>query len=118
MSELEMIQDLKLVPSSDDTFGHRRAITFDKLIQEHRALTTAIKEMENDKKKLGDKIMNWLADTDTKTVMSQGHRVTLVQGSHSTLDKQKLVEAGVLPSVIVACTKTTDYVFVKITEGK
>lgn len=118
MSELEAVKDLNIIPDSEAVFGGRRAITFNKMIQEQLELANTIKEMEAEKHKLADKIMSWLADHDTKTVMSQGHRVTLVQGSHSTLSKEKLLEAGVAASTIVACTKTTDYAFVKITAAK
>lgn len=117
MSELEAVQELNLTPESKAVFG-RKAIAFDTLVKELKAITTAISEMEADKHKLSDKIMNLLADHDTKTIMSQGRRVTLVQGSHSTIDRIKLIENGVAPSVILASTKTTDYAFVKITERK
>lgn len=117
-SELEATQELNLIPDSETVFGRKRRIVFDNLIGEHVALANHIKQLEAEKKKLSEKIQSWLADHDTKTVMSQGHRVTLAQGSSSHLSKEKLIDAGVPASVIVKATTVREYVYVLVTAPK
>lgn len=118
MTELEAAQQLNIVPDSETVFGAKRGHSFDRLIGEYVALNNHIKQLEQEKRKFSDKIQSWLADNDTKTVMSLGHRVTLSQGSSSHLSKEKLAEAGVPLSTILAATKTTEYVYVLVTPPK
>lgn len=118
MTELEATQELNLIPDSETVFGPKRRKQFDNLIGEHVALANHIKQLEAEKRKLAERIQSWLADHDTKTVMSNNHRVTLAQGSSSHLSKEKLMELGVPASVVVAATKVTEYIYVLVTPPK
>jgi hypothetical protein len=105
------------IPEAVDVFGSRYK-RFTQLAGELRAANEVKKQAEAEAKRLNAELQLMWADVETKTVMDEGARVTLVQSSSSTINKERLLELGVLATVIKEATKTTNYSFVKITEGK
>ena len=117
--ELEAMAEIGQVPASGDVLG-RRAVAFDRLVEEYRALSEMIRLNEEEKKQLSEKLMSYLADSEAKTVMSGELRVTLAQNpGRSTLSKEKLLEAGVSAQTIAACTVAgKPYSYVLVSEAK
>ena len=116
--ELQAQEELKIIPESKAVFG-RRAAGFDSLVERHINLAMAIKKLEAERKAISNQLLDFLADHDTKTVMSDGNRVTLVQSVSTSFNKQKLIEKyGVPATAIVDCTEEKPYVFVKVTPPK
>lgn len=117
--ELNAMVEIGQVPSSADALG-RRAPGFDRLVEEYRALSEMIRLNEQEKKELSEKLMSYFADSEAKTVMSGGLRVTLAQNpGRSTLSKEKLIEAGVSALTIQACTvEGKPYQYILVSEPK
>jgi hypothetical protein len=105
------------VPEAGEVFGpqYRR---FTQLVGELRAANEVKKQAEAEAKRLNNDLKLMWADVEAKTVTDEGARVTLVQSSNSTINKEKLLELGVTATVIRDATKTTTYTYVLVTEGK
>jgi|SRR6267142_5272113 len=116
-NEAEAKLDLGIAPEAVEVFG-RRYKRFTQLVGELRAANEVKKQAEAESKRLNGELQVMWADVDAKTVMDEGARVTLVQSSSSHISKEKLLEAGVLATVIRDCTKISSYSFVKVTEPK
>lgn len=117
MTEQQALQELGVVPESKDVFG-KRAKSFDALVDAITAAQAEKKQAEMEIKTLQTKLESLFADSDSKTILSAGRRVTLVLSSNSHLDRKALLESGVPADVIVRCTKQTQYTFVKVTAAK
>lgn len=115
--EAQAMQELNIIPESRDVFG-KRAVTFDRLSQQIAEAQRIKAQAERDIKDLKEKLEPFFADSDSKTIISQGCRVTLVLSHSSHLSKEMLLERGVPATTILACTKETAYSFVKVTEPK
>lgn len=105
------------IPEAIDVFGqgYRK---FTQLTGELRAANEVKKQAEEESKRLNKELQLMWADVDAKTVMDDGCKVTLVSSSNSTINKELLIQAGVLASIIRDCTKIVEYQFVKVTEAK
>lgn len=114
-AEVQAKEELGLVPSSEEVFG-KRAAHFDKLVEERTQLKEVMKGFEVELKDLDKKIETYLADIETKTVTSNGARVTQCQSpGQSRLSKELLIEHGVAATTINECTipgKPYSYVLV------
>lgn len=91
---------------------------FAQLVGELRAANEVKKQAEDESRRLNKELQSMWADVEAKTVVEDGCKVTLVSSSNSTISKEKLLEAGVLASIIRDCTNTVNYQFVKVTEAK
>lgn len=118
-AEIQAKEELGLVPSSEEVFGKRSA-HFDKLVEERTQLKEVMKGFEVELKDLDRKIETYLADTETKTVTSNGAKITqCFNPGHSKLSEQLLVEAGVPATTIKACTVPgRPYTYVLVTPLK
>lgn len=109
--------DLGLIPSSRDVFG-KKARYFDALAEQIAEAQRIKAQAEKDIKTLKDQIEVYFADSDSKTILSGGSRVTLVLSHNSHVSKELLIEAGVPADTILKCTRTTNFSFIKVTEEK
>ena len=113
--EVQAKEELGIIPSSEEVFG-KRAATFDNIVEERTQMKAVMKGLEEELKVLDKKIETYLADTETKTVMSNGAKVTQVTNAgQSKLSKELLLEAGVPATTIASCTvagKPFSYVLV------
>lgn len=117
--EIAAMNEIGQVPSTADVLG-RRAVAFDRLVEEYRALAEMIRLQEDEKKQLGEKLMAHLADSEAKTVMSGELRVTIAQNpGRSSLSKELLLEHGVSAQVIAASTVAgKPYQYIVVSEPK
>jgi hypothetical protein len=112
-----MTAETEAIPEAVDVFGSRYK-RFTRLVGELRAANEVKKQAEAEAKKLNADLQLMWADVEAKTVMDEGARVTLVQSCNTHISKERLLELGVLATVIKEATKTMNYSFVKVTEGK
>lgn len=113
-NEAEAKLDLGVAPEAKEVFG-RRYSKFTQLVGELRAANEVKKQAEEESKRLNKELQSMWADVEAKTVVEDGCKVTLVSSSNSHISKEKLLEAGVLASVIRDCTSVVSYQFVKVT---
>lgn len=97
-----------------EVFTGQSLSTFSRLIEERLAVTNTIKSLEEDKKRLDESITQLLTDADTISVQYGETPVQIIQGSRSSLSKERLVELGVSVAVIQQATKTTRYSYLKV----
>lgn len=130
MTKAEMKESIGVVPTSKDVFG-RRAPSFDSLVRNIAAAQRAKAEAEDEIKTLKEELEVYFADSDSKTIMSDGNKATLVLSSNSHITKKRLIDADVTAllrrlnvseseasEIMDACTKTTSYTYVKVTPPK
>jgi hypothetical protein len=114
-AEVEAKEQIGIIPDSSEVFG-KRAATFDNIVEERTQMKAVMKGLEEELKVLDKKIETFLADTPSKTVLSNGSRVTQCQNpGQSKLSKELLIEAGVAATVIAECTipgKAYSYILV------
>jgi hypothetical protein len=102
--ELQAREELGIIPESKDMFG-RRAANFDKLVEERVALKELQKQTEAELKDIDNKLTLYLADTESKTVLSGGVKVTQCSNpGQSKLSATMLIEHGVAATTIAECT--------------
>lgn len=109
--------EVGIVPQVKEVFG-RRTEQFQKRWQELAANKEMIKILEAENKKLTESLVEYFADSDHKTVMDGTTRITLGLGTHSSINKQLLLENGVTADTILASTKQTPYQFIVVTPAK
>lgn len=113
-------QEIGVTPTSEAAFG-LRAKKFDSLVGEYTALSESIKQLEEEKKTVQTRLQQYFIDSDIKSVVgADGAKVTLVQNQgRPTIDKVRLIEAGVPASTIESCTVWgKPFQFVKVTPPK
>jgi hypothetical protein len=114
-AEVEAKEQIGIIPDSSEVFGKRAAI-FDNIVEERTQMKAVMKGLEEELKVLDKKIETFLADTPSKTVLSNGARVTQCQNpGQSKLSKELLIEHGVAATVIAECTvpgKAYSYILV------
>lgn len=88
--------------------------TFGSLVERRLELKALIKQAEGETKEIDEAITSILTDADAPKVQYGNATVQLCQGSRSTLQKDKLIEAGVAPAVLERCTKTTAFTYVLV----
>lgn len=110
-------EQLSVVPSSKDVFG-KKARYFDALAEQIAEAQRVKAQAEKDIRTLKEQIEQYFADSDSKTILSNGSRVTLVLSHNSHVSKELLIEAGIPVDTIAKCTKITNFSFIKVTEEK
>jgi hypothetical protein len=80
-------------------------------------ITTLIKELEAEKKAI-DAAMGTFATDAGGAIETDRYKVTMVNGMSTKLDKAKLLELGVRPTVIEKATVSTPFTYPKITAKK
>lgn len=85
--------------------------------QELRAIVEGItnKDKTGEMDELSAEIGTMLAESGEKSLMCDDFRVTLTDGSNSSISKERLLELGVPATTILAATKKTTYTSVTIT---
>lgn len=113
MSEREAVipaKDLRDTSIPDDEF-----LT---LIQNRQDITETKKIAEAELKEINEQIMAHMVDAGEKAVLVDDWRVTFVQSSTSTINKQRLLELGVSAKIIKKATKVTPKEYVQVTAAK
>lgn len=77
-----------------------------------------INEAEARVKEINTEILASLTECGYKTVLTPDWRVTFVEGVHTQISKERLLEQGVSVKVIEKATKRTTYETVTITANK
>lgn len=116
-TEIQARQELGIAVDSKEVFG-RRAATFDKLVEDRVALKELQTQTEAELKAIDEKLKLYLADTETKTVVSGTVKVTQCQGNNSSIKKELLVEKGVPATLIAECTVHKGYSYILVTRPK
>jgi uncharacterized protein YdcH (DUF465 family) len=91
---------------------------FRRLVQQERSLAAQIKDLETILKTVRTDLGGFMIRFDSKSVMMDTCRVTLVQSETKTLKKEKLLEQGVTIDQIEKATVVTPKVYVQVTETK
>ena len=117
--ELAAREELGLVSTAEEVFG-ARAEKFNHLVADYVSIKGLIKTSEEEIRVLQKQIEQYLADAPSKTVMSDGLRVTtVVNQGRETIDRLKLLEAGVAAETIRKCTvQGQPFSYVKVTAPK
>lgn len=92
--------------------------SFSRLMEQRIQVAEQIKALEEEKKDLDTELTGLMTDHDAPKVLYEGRSVSLVQGSRSTLNKEKLLLAGVPATTITAATDTTSYTYLLVGKGK
>lgn len=116
--EIEAIEELGNVPDSRDVFHAHQLAAFNRYMDQRIAVTTSLKELEEEKKRLDAEITALMTEHGTAKVMHIGRPVSLVEGSRSSLSKEKLLLAGVPATTIVKCTEKSTYTYLLVGKAK
>lgn len=76
------------------------------------------KELEAEKKAIGEELKSLMVKIPAEKVMVDGIRVNYISQSQPTLKKELLLEEGVSAEIIEKCTKYTDKTYVTVTPPK
>ncbi len=113
-----MPKDVDTVLDYRDVFPDDDAGPFARLLEDRIALTDTIKELEEQKKTLDTNITRLMTDIGSDKLRYGYRAVSIVQGSRSNLNKEKLLLAGVTATTITACTDTTAFTYLLVGKGK
>jgi len=92
--------------------------TFLKLLAERQEYSQIKRNAEAEEKKRSQTLCTMLAEAGHKTVVTPDWRVTFVEGVHTQISKQKLLDQGVSVKVIQKATTRTTYETVNVTVNK
>src|SRR5216683_6144868 len=100
-----MLKDVDIAPDYREVFPDDAMMGQFTLLAENRiALTDAIKELEDQKKVLDMQITEMMTAVGSEKLRFGTRAVSIVQGSRSNLNKERLLLAGVTATTITACT--------------
>lgn len=94
---------------------HKEYLTLLGDMQEYKARRD---EAEAEIKTIKVKLLNMQAKSGYKTVLTPDWRVTLTQGTNTTISKERLLELGVPVNTILRATKSTTYETLTVTSNK
>jgi len=117
-SELTAMEEIGQVPDSRDVFAGPVLRSFGNLMERRIACTETIKQLEEEKKKIDNSLTTLMTDHDTVKVSYEGRSVSLCQGSRSSLNKEKLLLAGVPATTILKCTDQSSYTYLLVGKAK
>ena len=116
--EVEALEDLSIVPNANDVFGGANLRSFSHYMDERITVMDQIKELEAYKKELDSKLTGLMTDYSTIKVTYNGRAVSLVEGSRTSLSKEKLLLKGVPATTIVECTDVSHYNYLLVGKEK
>lgn len=93
------------------TSTERRILRYLELAQQRRTLDKELDELKSD---IGADLLK----ADDNTIETDDFTATLVKSTNSRIDKEKLAELGVRPSIIRRATIETPYAYPKVTPKK
>jgi Zn-dependent oligopeptidase len=88
------------------------------LVARRQKVAMRIAQDEAEKKRLSEELTAMVANTGYKTVLTPDWRVTFVSGTHTSINKEKLLEQGVSVKIIQKATKIKTYETVTVTAVK
>lgn len=97
--------NLQIAPSLETVLQHRLDLVAER------------KRIEDEIAQLDDSLGDYLDEMNQEKAQFGNLVLSRVQSSRRTIDKLRLVEQGVLPSVIDAATKETKFSFVKVSKA-
>ena len=106
-------EELGIVPSFKDAGISNKIV---KRVEDRQRIKTQMDALKQELDDLNGEITVELAKAGATVVMVGRYRVNLVASSNSTLNKEKLLEAGVPAETIVECTVTKNYEYVQVTD--
>jgi hypothetical protein len=92
--------------------------SFTHFIEERIAINEHIKALEEEKKDIDKKLTALMLEHDAIKVNYEGRNVSLVEGTRTSLNKEKLLLAGVPATTIVAATDTSHFTYLLVGKEK
>lgn len=117
-NEVEALEELGKVPDVREVFEGGKLRSFSHYIEERISVTEQIKALEESKKEIDAKLTLMMKEKDTEKVLYQNRPVSLVKGSRSSLNKEKLLLAGVAATTITACTDYSNFTYLLVGKDK
>lgn len=114
----EDLEEVERVPDARDVFKAGKLTEFSKLVERRLTVTEQIKRLEEARKALDVSLTELMANHDVLKVLYDNRPVSLVQGFRSSLNKEKLLLAGVTSAMIVTCTDRTSFMYLLIGKEK
>jgi hypothetical protein len=105
-------------PDAREVLGNNHLREFSHLLEQRSALKDTIKAAESAVKDVDARITQILTDHDVPKVQYGDKKVSICQGSRSTLSKTALLEHGVAAAVIEDCTSITTYNYLLVSGQK
>lgn len=112
------MEEIGLVPDSSVVFGNGELKKFGTLVDTRQELKSMIKGAEEEIKALDAKLTEMLTQHDTVKVQHSDYRVSLCQGSSSSLSKDRLLQLGVTATVIAQATTSKTYTYLLVSVPK
>jgi hypothetical protein len=116
--EVEALEELGNVPDSRDVFYNHQLAAFGRYMEQRIAVTESLKELEDEKRRLDTEITALMTQHNTIKVMHIGRPVSLMEGSRSSLNKEKLLLKGVAATTILECTDHSSYTYLLVGKPK
>jgi hypothetical protein len=116
--ELAAIEELGNVPDYREVFSAHQLSSFAHYLEERIIIMESIKELETEKKRLDSEITALMNENDAVKVQYQGRPVSLVEGSRSSLSKEKLLLNGVPATTILKCTEESKFTYLLVGKVK
>lgn len=116
--EVQALEEIGAVPDVRDVFAGDKLRSFSHYIEERIAVTASIKELEEEKKRLDSKLTELMTEHDAVKVQYAGRPVSLVEGSRSSLNKEKLLLNGVSATTILKCTDESHFTYLLVGKVK
>lgn len=116
--EVEALEELNVIPDSRDVFHNHQLAAFNRYMEQRIVTTEKLKVLEEEKKRLDNEIMALMTQNGMIKVMHIGRPVSLVEGTRTSLNKEKLLMSGVPATTIVKCSDTSHFTYVLVGKAK